>query len=146
MLLYLTKAMEPATAEALHQGLLALHKASTESAAATQDAAKALHATVAKAEGQVRAHGFSGEETRAILTSIVEGGIAGDYRDYAAAEQAVMGIHALTDSLRDSGASDAAKASGLDAQIKVLYTVLEDQNAYDPTRFKSELETLKASL
>lgn len=146
MLLYLTRAIEPATAESLHQGLLALHKASTESPAATQTAAKALAATVAQAESQVRGHGFSADETRTILGSIVDGGIAGDYRDFAAAEQAIMAIHALTDSLRDAGAHDDTKAAALDARIKVLYTVLENQNTYDPARFRSELETLKASL
>jgi hypothetical protein len=146
MLLYLTKAIEPAAADELHNGLLALHKASTESPAATQTAAKSLQSIVAKAAGQIRSHGFKADETRAILMSIVKGGIAGDYRDYAAAEQAVMGIHALTDSLRDSGAADAAKSQALEGQIKVLYTVLENQNAYDPARFKTELETLETTL
>jgi Cytochrome c554 and c-prime len=146
MLLYLTKAIEPALADELHSGLLAMHKASTESLSATQAAAKALQAVVTKAEGKVRGHGFKVDQTRAILTSIVKGGIAGDYRDYAAAEQAVMAIHALTDSLRDSGATDAAKAGTLEAQIRVLYTVLENQNAYDPARLQTELATLDTAL
>ena len=146
MLLYLTKAIEPAAADDLHHGLLALHKASTESLAATQTAARALQLSVTKAEGQIRSHGFNPQETRAILMSIVNGGIAGDYRDFAAAEQAVMGIHALTDSLRDSGATDATQISALQAQIKVLYTLLEDQNAYDSARFRAELTALETTL
>lgn len=146
MLLYLTKALEPALADELQSGLLGLHKASAESPAATQTAAKALKGIVDKAAQRVRAGGIKPEQTSAVLAGIVEGGVAGDYQDYAAAEQAVMAIHALTDALRDNGTLDAGRMTAVDDRIKVLYTVLENQNAYEPARFRSELETLKTAL
>jgi hypothetical protein len=145
MLLYLTKALEPALADDLQRGLLALHQASAESPAATQTAAKALKGTVDRAAQRVRG-GIKPEQTAAVLAGIVDGGVAGDYQDYAAAEQAVMAIHALTDALRDNGTLDTGRMTAVDDRIKVLYTVLENQNAYEPARFRSALSTLQTVL
>jgi len=146
MLLYLTKATDKGLSDELGNGLLALHKASLESREATKTAAANLKGMITKANGQIRGHAYSNDETKNILNSLVQGGINGDYWDYAAAEQAIMAIHALSDSLRDSGVFDSAKASQLEAQIKVLYTVLEDQNAYQPAKFSTELKTLQTAL
>ncbi|MBK8958439.1 MAG: hypothetical protein IPM80_08360 [Proteobacteria bacterium] len=146
MLLYLTRAIEPALAEDLHKSLLALHKASTDTREATMSAANALKELVKKVDGAVRAHNFSKDETLAILDSLVKGGVAGDYRDFAAAEQAVMGVHALADSLTDAKQWSESQAGAIAAQIKVLYTVLADQNAYQPARFSGEMQNLAAAL
>jgi hypothetical protein len=146
MLLYLTRAIEPALSEDLHKSLLALHKASTDTREATMSAANALKELVKKVDGAVRAHNFSKDETLAILDSLVKGGVAGDYRDFAAAEQAVMGVHALADSLTDAKQWSESQAGAIAAQIKVLYTVLADQNAYQPARFSGEMQNLAAAL
>ena len=146
MLLYLTKAIAPPLADELHTSLLALHKASTDTRDATLAAAKTLAATVKKVQDAVRGHSFSNDETVAILDSLVKGGVAGDYRDFAAAEQAVMGVHALTDSLTDAKHWSESQAGAIAAQIKVLYTVLSDQNAYQPARFSGEMQNLAAAL
>ena len=146
MLLYLTKAVAPSLAEDLHKSLLALHKASTESREASMAAAASLKDTVKKVQDQVRGHNFTTDETVAILDSLVKGGVAGDYRDFAAAEQAVMGVHALVDSLSDAKRWNESQAGTIAAQIKVLYTVLSDQNTYQPARFSGEMHTLAAAL
>jgi hypothetical protein len=146
MLLYLTKAIAPPLSDELHNALLALHKASNESREATMTAAKTLQDAVKKVQDQVRGHNFTTDETATILDSLVKGGIAGDYRDFAAAEQAVMGVHALVDSLTDAKRWSESQAGAIAAQIKVLYTVLADQNAYQPARFSGEMQTLAAAL
>ena len=146
MLLYLTKAIAPPLAEQLHQSLLALHKASTESREATMSAARTMLEVVKKAQDQIRAHSFTVVDTANILNSLVQGGVAGDYRDFVAAEQAVMGVHALIDSLTDAKRWNDNQSAALAAQIKVLYSVLADQNAYQPTRFSGEMQTLASAL
>ena len=146
MLLYLAKAIAPDLATQLHDGLLALHKASLDSREATLGAARGLSELVKKVQGKILAHTFSVDETRAMLDSIVAGGVAGDYRDYAAAEQAVMAVHALTDSLAEAKALDDARSKTLAQQIKVLYEVLQDQNAYQPARFSGEMQNLASAL
>ena len=146
MLLYLTKAIAPPLAEQLHQSLLALHKASTESREATMSAARTMLEVVKKAQDQIRAHSFTVVDTANILNSLVQGGVTGDYRDFVAAEQAVMGVHALIDSLTDAKRWNDNQSAALAAQIKVLYSVLADQNAYQPTRFSGEMQTLASAL
>lgn len=146
MLLYLAKAVLPARAEELHQALLGLHKATTESRAATHTAATALQAVLGKLQGELRSHAFTPEETSNVLDSIVRGGIDGDYRDFAAAEQAIMGIHALTDALNDAQHWNEGKSAAVSAHIKTLYAVLENQNTYQPARFSSALQTLATAL
>lgn len=145
MLIYLMRATDAQLADELHAGLLALHKASLESADAARTAARSVQATLGKIDSKIRGHAFTADETRGILTSIVRGGRDGEYRDYAAAEQAVMGAHALVDSLPASG-GDAAKTAQLNAQIKTLYAVLKDENAYQPARFSAEMKTFEAAL
>ena len=146
MLLYLTKAIAPPLADELHKSLLALHKASNESRDTTMTAAKTLQDVVKKVQAEVRGHNFTTDETATILDSVVKGGVAGDYRDFAAAEQAVMGVHALADSLTDAKRWNESQAGAIAAQIKVLYTVLADQNAYQPARFSGEMQNLAAAL
>ena len=146
MLLYMTKAIAPALSEHLHKSLLDLHQASMQSRDATLDAAKALQLVLKQVQDHVRGHAFSDDETLTILNSLVTGGSTGEYRDFAAAEQAVMAVHALVDTLTDAKRWDASQASAIAAQIKVLYNVLADQNRYQPAHFSAEMQTLAAAL
>ena len=57
-----------------------------------------------------------------------------------------MGVHALVDSLSETKRWSDTQGSAIAAQIKVLYGVLADQNAYQPVQFSSEMQTLAAAL
>ncbi|MGH8596543.1 MAG: hypothetical protein ACREXT_07795, partial [Gammaproteobacteria bacterium] len=140
MLLYLTEALDPALAQELKQALRALHHATTESADATRAAATALKATVSKARGTFAGQAFEADVIRRILDSIVAGGINGDYRDFAAAEQAVMAINALSASL------DFAATPAIADHIKSLYAVLEDENTFDAEKLSAAFVALKPAL
>jgi hypothetical protein len=52
----------------------------------------------------------------------------------------------LADSLTDAKRWNESQAGAIAAQIKVLYTVLADQNAYQPARFSGEMQNLAAAL
>ena len=146
MLLYMTKASAPALAEQLHKALWDLHQASTQSREATLTAAEAMQGVLKQVQDHVRGHDFSNDETRAILDSLVKGGSTGEYRDFAAAEQAIMGVHALVDTLTDGKRWNTTQGSAIAAQIKVLYGVLAEQNTYQPAHFSREMQTLAAVL
>ena len=146
MLLYMTKASAPALAEQLHKALWDLHQASSQSREATLSAAKAMQGVLKQVQDHVRGHNFSNDETFTILDSLVKGGSDGEYRDFAAAEQAIMGVHALVDSLTEAKRWNATQGSAIAAQIKVLYGVLTDQNTYQPAKFSGEMQTLAAAL
>ena len=146
MVLYLTGAIAPSLAEQLRKSLLDLHQSSMQSRDATMAAAKAMQAVLKQVQDHVRGHDFSNDETFTILDSLVKGGSAGEYRDFAAAEQAVMGVHALVDTLTEAKRWNVSQGSAIAAQIKVLYSVLADQNAYQPAHFSGEMQTLAAAL
>ncbi|MGE3774556.1 MAG: multiheme c-type cytochrome [Gammaproteobacteria bacterium] len=146
MLLYLTKHLDPALAEQLHGGMLALHRATTESMDATQKAAADLAGVLERVRSAVVGHGFGRDDVNAVLKSLVAGGMAGDYQDYSAAEQAAMAMAALVDALRASGELEAARGERLEAGVKALYGVLENENAWQPARFVAELQNLETAL
>ncbi|HMM76107.1 MAG TPA: multiheme c-type cytochrome [Gammaproteobacteria bacterium] len=146
MLLYLMKHVDPTLAERLHDGMLALHRATTESMAATQKAAAELSGVLYRVRGAVVGHGFGRDDINAVLKSLVAGGLGGDYQDYSAAEQAAMAMAALVDALRASGDLEAARGERLAAGVKALYGVLENENAWQPARFVAELQHLETAL
>jgi len=146
MLLYLLKHLDPALAERLHGGMLALHKATTVSMDAAKQAAGDLSAVLNQVRAKVVGHGFGAADMNAVLASLVKGGVGGDYQDFSAAEQAVMAMASLVDALRASGDLDAAHSERLGAGVKALYDVLKDENAYEPQRLVAELRQLEQAL
>ena len=146
MLLYLMKHVDPALAGDLHASLLALHKATTVSMDAAQQAAGDLSGVLDRVKSRVVGHGFGRDDINAVLKRLVAGGIAGDFQDFSAAEQAVMAMASLVDALRASGDLDAARGEHLDAGVKSLYEVLKDENAYQPMRLVAELKNLETAL
>lgn len=146
MLLYLLKHLDPALAERLHGGMLGLHQATTVSMDAAKRAAGDMAAVLQQVRAKVVGHGFGAGDMKAVLASLVRGGIGGDYQDFSAAEQAVMAMASLVDALRASGDLDTARSERLGAGIKSLYEVLKDENAYQPQRLVAELELMEQAL
>lgn len=146
MLLYLTKHLDAALADRLHAGMLALHKASTVSMAETKAAAAEMLKILADVRAKVVGRDFGAADMNAVLASLVRGGVAGEFQDYSAAEQAVMAMASLVDALRAAGDLGAGRGERLEAGIKTLYEVLKDENAYQPARLVAALENLEQAL
>lgn len=143
MLLHLCKQVDPQLGTGLHDALLSLHKATTVSMDETRKAATALSTVLGGVQTKVLAHSFTAEDAKAILGSIVADGAAGEYRDFSGAEQAVMAMASLVDTLRGGNTIDAAR---WDAGLKALYAVLKDENAYKPDQLVAALKTLESAL
>lgn len=146
MLMHLARHMEPGLGEGLHQRLLALHQATLAGGEATRAAAAELKAVLDDIERRALARRFGAADVRAMLGSILADGARGEYNDYAGAEQAVMALAALVEALRAAGDLDAAARQKLEAQIKQLYEVLKDENAYRPERLVASLKALQTAL
>lgn len=73
-------------------------------------------------------------QARAVRKAIADLGANGALADYAAAEQAFLGIESLSLYLGDAGRHQAA----LDA----VYTVLENDRSYDPRKFREAMRRL----
>src|SRR5205085_6514587 len=86
---------------------------------------------------------FRNEDLRAMAMGLVDDGRAGQYRDYAGAEQATMAIGSLLNFLAKRGVIDARAASG--AMDALLETVKNDER-YRDAAFRDALEKVASVL
>jgi len=124
---------EEATLRRLHTALL---QAGQQSLPATRTAAGELDAWLAARSWSTAP--VTEAQTRAIRKAIAQLGANGALADYAAAEQAFLGIETLSLHLGDAGRLQSA----LDA----VYAAVESDRAYDPRRFRDAMTRLAAGL
>lgn len=146
MVLALARHTEPALATRLEAGIRQLHEAGTTSREATREAVASLVSLLGDADAALAKRSFASADMQAVLRDIVAAGARGAYRDYLAAEQAVMAIGALLDALHEAGVFDDARMSTFNERMQALYAVTADQNLYEPGRLGTELESLKSAL
>ena len=146
MLTLLLDVLDGTQASRVREGVLALHKASLESASTLKEAAGALRDVVRQARPAASRQPLDRTQMKAVLMKLVAAGKAGELQDYATAEQAVMAAHALLDGLADAGAHDATQRAALEAQVKPLYALVEKPAQYQPAPLVAALEALGQSL
>ncbi|MDX1515751.1 MAG: multiheme c-type cytochrome [Woeseiaceae bacterium] len=132
MVLALVSAIEPGRAERFENALVALHVAGGRDAARVRDAARQMDSILAGLQSRVTAAALAGRE-RALLRELLETGAAGNYLDYASAEQAFMAVQMLVFEL--GGASLAAK-------LEPLGDALDDDERFRPATFARLLAEL----
>jgi hypothetical protein len=113
-------------------------------AAAPRARSTAHSATVARlrsALSEIAAKVADGRATlrpRALLDSIIQTGIDGEYRDYLGAEQAVMAMDLLMNESKPGGTSKA--------QLDELYRLLKSDETYRSADFLAALKVLRDGL
>jgi hypothetical protein len=123
-----------------------MHVASTENYAALTDKVTEMQSVVGEIRAKLIPRKFSASDVQKITVSMLNEGIWGEYRNYVAAEQAVMAISALTvawDKLAPF--SDTRKAE-IKKEIKNLYKIVDDESNFDPNRFSEALRTMRGTL
>lgn len=81
---------------------------------------------------------------RALLLALVDQVMAGDYTDYAGAEQAYMGIVSVANDLLSRGALGGADT--IRADLAALLRVLQHDEAFDTDTFATTLAQLRAHI
>jgi hypothetical protein len=79
-------------------------------------------------------------------SSLIAEGLAGQYRDYAAAEQATMAVQSLAATLLQLGALDRARADRINESIEALLSATRDSEAYNPASLAPQLRQVQAEL
>ena len=97
-----------------------------------------LEDTLRQIEAQVAARQWSNAERTALLSAILDLGARREYRDYIAAEQAVMATELLMLDL------DTAERNR--PRLDALFKLVEDDEAYRPEQFVTAVEQLRAAL
>ena len=83
---------------------------------------------------------------RRIARSLIRDGLEGQYRDYAAAEQAAMALQALAQTLQSLGALTPEALRGIDLQLQEILEVTDDDERYQPSGLLPSLRRIEARL
>jgi hypothetical protein len=132
-LLAVLEATAPADATALRRAQGSLHAAGGN-LAAVREARQALDGTLSTIQQNVHRRTWSRSDLQAALDALVAAAKRGAFADYAAAEQAAMGMIVL---LAELG-PDASRAAAVDE----MFQALEDDSGFDSPRFARALEVL----
>jgi hypothetical protein len=131
-------------ANAFAQRATELHKAVAGDGGDPHEAARAMKAVIEANLPRLAAHSYGGGDLKAILAGLVEDGMAGQYRDYAGAEQATMAIGSLLAFLGRRG--ELGDVRGANAALDGLHQAVKDDEKYRPDRFQAALAELGRAL
>ncbi len=137
--------VNPAASTRLRAQVRELHQATTRNHDATAAAARRLRDDIRASLPGVGAHDFGADSLGPILDSLVRDADAGEFRDYAAAEQASMAVQSVVVAFQNAGAVDEARTAGLQTRVDALYATVERDEGYDMSRFVSALRQVRAA-
>ena len=144
MLRHLTLRIAPDLAALMRQKAIALHSAASNGQGSIVELAGELRAATDKVIAALAQHVFTAQDVEALLLSIVQEGIAGEYLDYAAAEQTTMAIAAIVNAQKEVGAPGDGQTEPLNAAVKQLYSLVESDEKYQPQQFMVFLKQFAA--
>jgi hypothetical protein len=128
----LARALSPSDSEAMKAGLIALHRASSESTAAIRQAAGELDDVLGRLQSRLRPQDLRGREMQ-LLREILGTGAEGNYLDYISAEQAFMAVQMLIIEINDPL---------LEAKLDKIADTLNNDERYRPAQFAAMLASL----
>jgi len=136
------RAIDPGAAATIADQTRAMHRATLTDRAALNRAANSLKASIDRALPLVAENSYEPSLLKVVLNKVLEEARRGEYRDYAAAEQATMAVQSLVVAFESAQAADAPKLTALNVQMEALYKQVESDTRYQPARFVSALEQL----
>lgn len=144
MLRQIVKTTFPAESGTFNDLVLALHKAVAGEGGDALDAARKLRKGLDAVIARLRGQAFGDAELRAILRGLIDDGLAGQFTDYAGAEQASMAIGSVLNFLARRGALRDVKTAN--ASLDRLFETVKDDEKYRPERFQQALGGLKTTV
>lgn len=135
------RALPTEDANAFAQRVTELHRAVAGDGGDPIEAARRMKAAIDGAVGPLSVRRFGPDDLRGLLDGLVEDGLAGEYRDYAGAEQATMALGSLLSFLARRGELKDAPAAN--AALDRLHEAVKDDESYRPERFRAALVQLR---
>jgi hypothetical protein len=133
-----------AEARSFEERVTRLHRAVAGEGGDAIEEAKTLRAAIDPLVRRLAARSYGPAELGAMLAGLVDDGLAGEFRDYAGAEQATMAIGSLLDFLAKRGALADVRAAN--AALESLHQVVRDDEKFQPARFTAALARLRANV
>jgi hypothetical protein len=134
--------VDSAAAARLREQTKALHRATTVSRDATSSAANTLKATIETSLARVSAYPFEANSLGKVLSSMLRDAEAGDYRDFAGAEQAALAAQSVISGFEAGGAIDKDRADALNRLVDNLNATVADGDNFQNAKFVASLRTL----
>jgi hypothetical protein len=122
------------------QRVAELHRAVAGDGGEPLEAARSLRSMLEQLTLRLAARTFAAGDLRAIAMGLVEDGAAGQYHDYAGAEQATMAIGSVLAFMGRRG--ELADVAAANAALARLHATVKDDEKYRPARFREELAAL----
>jgi len=136
------RAATPEQSLELAQQVAQLQRAVAGDGGDALEAARALRGSIDALVANLARRSFTAADLRAMMAGLVEEGVAGQYRDYAGAEQATMAIASLANYLARRG--ELADVRGVNAALDKVYETVKDDETYRPERYQAALAALGA--
>jgi hypothetical protein len=143
MLQSIMQRVAPELGSALRQGTLDLHQAGDGQA--LRAAAQRLLELARESQQRLARHAFEKDDMQAILRGLIEQGRQGEQRDYAAAEQSVMAIGSIVNTLDAAGLVAERQKTQLTTALDKLYEALANEDGYKPAQFSAALDQLEGA-
>ncbi len=123
----------------------ALHQATLTSRERTFAAARALKAQVEGQLERVAAHDFGPDTLGQVIGSLLKDAERGEFRDFAAAEQAALAAQSVVVAFETAKQLGDADAAGLRAGVDRVYAAVDKEDAYSMAKFVDALKALRAA-
>ncbi len=143
MFRHVLAAVDKGAAQRIQERTRALHRATTESRDATGAAARSLAGEVRALLPRIAQTDFGPASLGPILDSLLGDAERGEYRDYAAAEQAAMAASSVVTAFETLNAVEPAKSEALKGRMDALFATVDNENAYRMSSFVSALRDLR---
>jgi hypothetical protein len=104
------------------------------------ETAKKLRAALDRLVEQLAQKSFDGKDLRGILAGLVDDGVAGQYSDYAGAEQATMAIGSVLNFLAKRGELKSVRSAN--AALDRVYAQVRNDERFKPEGFRAALADL----
>jgi hypothetical protein len=146
MLSHALAGLDPAAARELRAGMRRLHAALSLGSESPERVAGGLRDRVSALVPRLAAWEPAADDVRRITASLLADGIAGEYRDYASAEQAMMALQSLATTLHDQGALDDARLASVRGELDRFFEATRDDERYRPGALPPVLQRLREHL
>lgn len=144
MFRHVLAAVDAAAAKQLFDASRRLHQATTVDREQTLVAARALREQLLRWRETTQTTEFPAESLGVILGSLVADAERGEFRDYAAAEQAAMAVQSVVVAFEGAGLLDEAAAKRLQERVDALYATIENDERWSMAKFTEALRAARA--
>lgn len=137
--------VDPGAGSELLAATRALHQATLVGREQTFAAARKLRAKLEAQLDKVAAHHYGPETLGQVLGSLLRDAEKGEFRDFAAAEQAALAAQSVVAAFQAARQLSEAEVPALNAGVDRVYAAVEKEDSYSSARFVEALRSLRAA-